>query len=162
MGLGNLSRRVGMNQGTRDDRTKLADAVAEDQSSPWERGESDGEVVEASKRPEKRERKEGAVTDLTEEIADLVGEFAEVEAALKALNERRSALKVKATKLSLEHGVDDFTGPQGKVQVIVTKPRVTFDKKKAKQYMTEAQFRSCHKTGKTPDPTVKFIPAEKA
>jgi len=163
MGLGNLSRRVGMNQSTREDRKTLGEAQAEqtEGSSPLERGESDGELIEASKRPEKRERKEGAVTDLTEEIADLVSDFADVEAQLKVLNDRRAALKARATKLSLEHGVDDFSGPEGKVQVIVAKPRVTFDKKKAKQYMTEAQFKSCHKTGKTPDPTVKFVPAEK-
>ena len=146
-----------MNQSTRGDRKTLNEATG-DQSSPWERGESDAEIIEASKRPEKRERKEVTVSDITEDIRSLVADFADVEAQLKVLNERRAELKEKATQMSLEHGIDDFSGPEGKVQVIVKKASVGFDKKKAKQYLTAEQYKACEKVGKTPAPTVKFVP----
>lgn len=132
-----------MNQSTREDRKSIGEAM--------------GDVV-AEKRPEKRERVETTVTDVTEDIRSLVRDFAEVEAQLAVLNARRAGLKKRATQLSLEHGVDDFTGPEGKVQVIVRKPPINFDKKKAKDFMTEDQYKSCLKPGKTPAPTVKFVP----
>ena len=157
MGIGNLSRRVGMNQSTREDRKTMKEALA-DQSSPWERGESDGESIEASKRPEKRVRKEVAVTNITEDIRDLVTDFAAVEAELKVLNERRATLKARATEMSLEHGIDDFSSTDGKVQVIVKKPSATFDKKRAKGFMTDDQYKSCCGVGKVPAPTAKFVP----
>ena len=143
MGVGNLSRRVGMNQSTREDRKNIGEAM--------------GDVV-AEKRPEKRERVETVVTDVTEDIRSLVRDFADVEAQLAVLNARRAELKEKATQLSLEHGVDDFTGPEGKVQVIVKKAPMNFDKNKAKTFLTEEQFKSCQKPGKVPAPSVKFIP----
>lgn len=165
MGLGDMSRRLGMNQGSAASRKTLNEAVS-DGSSSWERGEDEAvrgamEAGAAEKRPEKRERIEAPVSDLTAEIRQLVADFADVEAQLAVLNARRSELKVKATKMSLEHGVDDFVGPQGKVQVIVKKASVSFDKKKAKQYLTEDQYKSCLKTGKVPDPTVKFVSSDK-
>lgn len=138
MGVGNLTRRVGMNQSTREDRQTIGEAMG-------------------TKRPEKKERAQAVVSDVTEDVKALVAEFAAVEAQLKAVNEARAALKERAIELAEKHGFDDFVSPEGKVQVIQTKARVTFDKKKARQWLTEEQFESCHKTGKTPAPTVKFV-----
>jgi len=146
MGVGNLSRRVGMNEASKGTRKSLNEAM---------------DAGVASKRPQKRERKEVTVSSITDDIKALVADFAAVEAELKVLNEQRAALKERATQLSLEHGIDDFTGDEGKVQVIVKTAPTTFDKKKARQYLTEEQYTSCLKQGKPPAPTVKFVPASK-
>lgn len=146
MGIGNMTRRLGMNQGSTA--KKMVD-VPRDAD------------VKAEKRPEKRERVEAPVSDLTVQVRQLVKDFASVEAQLKALNEWRDELKERATRMSQEHKVDDFVGPEGKVQVIVKAAAQTFDKAKARQYLTEAQYKSCLKLGKAPDPSVKFVPAGK-
>lgn len=152
MGIGNMTRRLGMNQASKGkpktETKTLNEAMGADD-------------VRAEKRPQKKERVEAVVSDLTAQVRQLVKDFASVEAQLKTLNEWRDELKERATKMSREHGVDDFTGPEGKVQVIVKAASQTFDKAKARQYLTEAQYESCLKLGKTPDPTVKFVPAGK-
>lgn len=153
MGLGNLSRKVGMNKKPRTDRKTLgearSDAVAEKVA--------DEEKFQASNQPEKRERKGVEVTNLTEDIQDLISDFAEVEAQLKVLNAKRDELKELATKMSEEHGIDDFVSPLGKVQIIKKNASKTFDKKKAISFMTEEQSKSCQGFGKVPAPSVKFI-----
>jgi hypothetical protein len=162
MGLGDMSRRLGMNQSSVSRAKTLNEAMGDHPNQALNDAEA-----KAEKRSEKRDRIEGGIvgpaniTNLTEDINQLVADFADVEAQLAVLNARRAELKALATKMSLEHGVDDFVGPQGKVQVIVTKARETFNKKKARQYLTEAQYQSCIKLGKDPEPTVKFVPAGK-
>jgi len=144
-----------MNQKSRTDRKKLSEAVKDGVAKKIE----DEEKFQASKRTEKCERKSAEVTDITEDIRDLVADFAEADAKLKVLNEKVAELKKRATEMSEKHKVDDFISPLGKIQIIKRKASATFDKKKAISFMTEEQTKSCKGFGKVPDPTVKFIPS---
>lgn len=144
-----------MNQ-PRTDRKTLgearSDAVAEKIS--------DEEKFQESNRSEKRERKEVAVSNVTEDIRNLVADFADVEAQLKVLNSKRDELKELATKMSKEHEIDDFVSPLGKVQIIKKNASKTFDKKMAIGFMTKEQIKCCQGLGKVPAPSVKFIPSK--
>jgi len=131
-----------MNHGSRGDRKKLSQALGE---------------KKVPSKPESKEEKKARV-ELAKEFVRLVDEFAEVDFMLKAMSERRDQLKARAIELSEKHGVGEFKGSRGaKVQVIRSKARMIFDKKEARQYLTEEQYKRCEKVGKTPAPTVKFV-----
>lgn len=160
MGIGNMSRRLGMN---RVSARKTAKEAAKEASPaveggfPPSGGPENGWMPEEAPRPTRRSN-EVMVVDVTQGVEDLVSEFADVEARLKELNDRRAELKARAIEMAAEHQLDDLVGTQGKVQVIKKKASVTFDKKLAKTFMTEDQWGRCQKTGKEPDPAVKFVP----
>lgn len=161
MGIGDMSRRLGMN---RVSERKTAKEAAKETSPAVEAAlaETKRQVLppEGGKGgpPLSRRSNEVRVVDVTQGIEDLVSEFADVEARLKELNDRRSELKARAIELAAEHQLDDLVGSQGKVQVVKRKAPTTFDKKLAKTFMTEDQWGRCQKTGKSPDPAVKFVP----
>ena len=71
-------------------------------------------------------------------------------------------LKKKAIELAKKYGADDFEGAFGKVQVIHSKPAMTFDKKRARMFLTEDQYDKCFKRGAQKAPMVKFTPAKDA
>lgn len=149
MGIGNMTRRLGMNQPSKKRKT-AAEAV-----KAYEEQQA---LAGADQEPRERRSSEELV-DVTTEIADLVSEFARAEAQLKEAKQYREELKQRAITLAAEHNLDDLVGEAGKVQVVVKKAPVTFDKKLAKTFLSADQWKQCQKTGKVPDPAVKFVPA---
>lgn len=188
MGIGNMTRRLGMNQG-RTRRTAKQEAEALEQKAlendlgslpktaldealdeserkhfPPEEGGPENGWLPAEGPPRKRTRRSNEVTvvDVKKCVEDLVSEFADIEFRLKELNERKGELKEDAIRLAAEHGLDDLVGGMGKVQVIKAKAPVTLDKKRVQALLTEEQWKACHKIGKVPAPSVKFVPPKGA
>lgn len=120
---------------------------------------SESSLVSGGKVDGERKASEVKVVAVDDEVAALVADYASFKQDEAELKMRAEVLKARALDLHEKHGIDDFKGSEGTVQVIHSAGPLNFDKKKALTFLSEEQAKECLKRGKG-STSVKFLPSK--